>query len=152
MSIKISTLKSLLHSGEEFTESNRLFVRDIELGLNEELVLADLDDYDCDLKLIFIESGGSEGLFLKNYDKLKEPYYILTSGNNNSLAASLEILTYLNTNNKKGEVIHGSTDYVVKRIKELVEVEKIKHTLASTKLGVIGRPSDWLISSIPNAD
>mgnify|MGYP003301395200 CR=1 FL=1 len=57
-----------------------------------------LDDYDCDLKLIFIESGGSEGLFLDGFKLLKAPYYLLTSGDNNSLAASLEILTYLNVN------------------------------------------------------
>ena len=152
MNIKLSTFKSLLHKGEAFTDSNRLFLENIEKALGTKLELADLDDYACDLKLIFIESGGSEGLFLKNYDKLQEPYYLLTSGNNNSLAASLEILTYLNTHEKKGEVIHGSNDYVVKRIKELYEYESTKKKLRNTKLGVIGKPSDWLISSIPNTN
>ena len=152
MNIKLSTFKSLLHKGEAFSASNREFLESVEMGLNDKLVLADLDDYDCDLKLIFIESGGSEGLFLQNYDKLKEPYYLLTSGNNNSLAASLEILTYLNNNNKKGEVIHGNNEYVVKRIKELYEYESMRRKLQQTKLGVIGKPSDWLISSIPNFD
>ena len=152
MNIKISTFKSMLHKGEAFTASNQEFISDIEGKLGASLTLSELDDYDCDLKLIFIESGGSEGLFLKNYDKLKEPYYILTSGNNNSLAASLEILTYLNNNNKKGEIIHGDVEYIVKRIKELVEFETFKHKLASTRLGVVGKPSDWLISSIPSYD
>lgn len=94
--IKLSTLKSRLQHSAEFDTEIKEFITAIEEGLETKLNLVDLTDYDCDLKLIFVQTGGSEGLFLENLKVLKEPYYILTNGGNNSLAASLEILTYLN--------------------------------------------------------
>ena len=98
--IKLSSFKSSLHTYDEFDIGTKKFISEIENSINDKIIFSSLDDYDCDLKLIFISSGGSEGLFLNEFAKLKEPYYFLTSGNNNSLAASLEILTYLNLNNK----------------------------------------------------
>lgn len=148
MIIKISLLRSLLHINEAFTLENDKFLKQIESKINCKMEIVPLDDYDCDLKLIFIESGGSEGLFLNAIRELKAPFYLLTSGANNSLAASLEILTYLNTNNLSGEVIHGSISYIANRILELAEKKK----LDEKRLGVIGKPSDWLISSIPDYD
>ena len=148
--IKLSSFKSSLHTYDEFDVGTKKFISEIENNINDKIIFSKLEDYDCDLKLIFISSGGSEGLFLKEFDKLKEPYYFLTSGNNNSLAASLEILTYLNLNNKKGEIIHGNMTYISQRIKELEKLNKNKKAISNSKLGVIGKPSDWLISSIPN--
>lgn len=146
MKIKISTFHSYLHESNEFNNLNNIFLKDIENKLGEEIIFSDLNDYDCDIKLIFIESGGSEGYFLENFDKLKEPFYLLTSGTNNSLAASLEILTYLNNKMLVGEVLHGDSSYIANRIKALASCEN----KTSKRLGVIGKPSDWLIASIPN--
>ncbi len=148
--IKLSSFKSSLHTYDEFDVGTKRFIAEIENEINDKIIFSNLDDYDCDLKLIFISSGGSEGLFLNEFDKLKEPYYFLTSGNNNSLAASLEILTYLNLNNKKGEIIHGNISYIGKRIKELEKLSINIKAIKNSKLGVIGKPSDWLISSVPN--
>lgn len=142
--IKVSLLCSMLHESATFSKENKDFLNCIEKELGENLNEASLDDYDCDLKLIFIASGGSEGLFLENLKNLKEPYYLLTSGANNSLAASLEIMTYLNLNSLNGEVLHGDCKYIASRIKALHQKKEEYHYL-----GVIGSPSDWLISSIP---
>ncbi|MDE6946392.1 MAG: hypothetical protein K2P14_04325 [Anaeroplasmataceae bacterium] len=150
MKIKISTFKSRLQHSLEFKQEIEHFLKSVEKELDDSLILSELEDYDCDLKLIFIQTGGSEGLFLENFAKLKEPYYLLTNGGNNSLAASLEILSYLNTQNKKGEILHGSINYIVTRIKELAQLERAKKILNKAKLGVVGNPSDWLISSVPN--
>ena len=149
--IKISFLRSSLHNNKGLDETNKQFLMDIENNLGERLITTNLEDYDCDLKLIFIESGGSEGLFLENIKSLREPYYLLTSGNNNSLAASMEILTYLNLNNKKGEILHGSSKYIARRIDAIRRFNRVVNRLAEIRLGVIGRPSDWLISSIPGS-
>ena len=143
MNIKVSFLNSNLHESNLFNQENKLFIDNISKELGCPINISDLSDYDCDLKLIFIASGGSEGLFLENIDKLKEPYYLLSTNANNSLASSLEILTYLNNNNLKGEILHGNINYIASRIKELVN-------LNCDLLGVIGKPSDWLIASIPN--
>ena len=79
------------------------------------------DLYKGDLSLIMVESGGSEGYFLKVFDKLKEPIVLLTFGNSNSLAASMEILTFVQNQGKKGEILHGSNEYIASRIKELAK-------------------------------
>lgn len=79
--------------------------------------------YDSDLAIILVESGGSENYFLEVENKLKEPFIFLTYKHNNSLAASLEILAYLNRQNKKGEILHGEPPIISKRIKELIENE-----------------------------
>ena len=150
MNIKIATFQSRLQHSPEFNKEISEFIRDVETALGDKLVFADLEDYDCDLKLIFIQTGGSEGYFLQNFDKLQEPYYILTNGANNSLAASLEILTYLNLKNKKGEVLHGDAEYIAKRIRTLAQTNKIVNQLKCARLGVIGAPADWLISSVPD--
>lgn len=150
LNIKISTFKSRLQHSLEFDEEIKEFIRSIEEEIGAPIVLSELSDYDCDLKLIFIQTGGSEGLFLKHLHELTEPYYLLTNGGNNSLAASLEILSYLNKNGKRGEILHGNVSYIGKRIQELAILEHAYKVLSNTRLGVVGDPSDWLISSVPS--
>ncbi len=152
MNIKISGLRSGLNYNDQLNPITGGFIKDIEEKLGESLAMSDIADYDCDLKLIFIQSGGSENLFLQNLDKLKEPYYLLTNGSNNSLAASLEIMTYITGKGKIGEILHGDIDYVAERIKTLAMTEQLKKRLSETVFGVMGRPSDWLIASVPAYD
>ena len=145
MKVNIYPLVSSLHNHDTINSNTKILldelmnISDISFSISciEEL-------YDSDLPLILIQSGGSEGLFLENIKKLKPPFYLLTYGHNNSLAASLEILSYLKDNNLDGEVIHGSNEYIINRIKELTK------TLVKYRYGVIGKPSDWLIASNVN--
>ena len=65
MNIKISTLKSQLKHSSQFDTEIMSFISSIENKLSTKLSFAELSDYDCDLKLIFIQTGGSEGLFLR---------------------------------------------------------------------------------------
>ncbi len=150
MNIKISCLRSDLNYNDKLNLITGDFIKDIEKKLGSKLVMSDLSDNDCDLKLIFIQSGGSENLFLENIDKLKEPFYLLTNGSNNSLAASLEIMNYIVRNDMKGEILHGDTDYIADRIKTLANVQVIRTKLSETVFGVLGHPSDWLIASVPS--
>jgi L-fucose isomerase-like protein len=59
----------------------------------------------------------------------------------------MEILSFLNQHGRTGEIIHGSVDYIAKRVDVLAKVAKAQQKLNGTRLGVIGQPSDWLISS-----
>ncbi len=149
MDIKISGLRSGLNYNDQLNSISGGFVEEIERKLGSKLVASEIDDYDCDLKLIFIQSGGSENLFLQSLDKLKEPYYLLTNGSNNSLAASLEIMTYITGKGGNGEILHGDVDYIAGRVRTLAMTEQLKKKLAKTTFGVMGQPSDWLIASVP---
>lgn len=160
--IKVSSFSSDINRVSLLSQRNREFFSEIELRLGEKLVVALIEDYEADLKLIFISSGGSEGKFLKAFNDLKAPYYLLTSGTDNSLAASIEILTYLNDHNLPGEILHGGPDYISSRIKALIQGKNAerghRHCSSITKTdislngryGVIGQPSDWLIASTPD--
>ncbi len=145
MKINIYPIVSSLHSKNVINQETRKLVLEIEEKTKSEIKFTDnfKELYEADLSLILIQSGGSEGEFLKIKDNLKAPYYLLTYGSNNSLAASLEILSYLKDSGEVAEVLHGSSDYIANRIMALVN----KTSLPKKRLGVLGKPSDWLIAS-----
>ena len=102
---------------------------------------------DYDMAVEFIGGGGTEGIFLRDMEKLPQPYFLLTTGANNSLAASMEILSYLRQHDLPGEIIHGSDEFVAQRLKDLAQVFKAKKRLDGFRIARVGEPSDWLISS-----
>ena len=103
------------------------------------------------LNLIYVRTGGAEGIFRsllpEMLSRATERYYLLTSGKSNSLAASLEILSYLKQQGLKGEVLHGSAEYLRRRIGILEKAEEAREYMKDMKIGVVGQPSDWLIAS-----
>ena len=103
------------------------------------------------LDLIYVRTGGAEGIFKALLPEMLargiDRYYLLTSGRSNSLAASLEILSYLRQQGLRGEVLHGSDTYVSARIRTLEKVREARARLRDMRIGVIGQPSDWLIAS-----
>lgn len=148
--VAIYTLTSELHDEKAVGAVTKEFLGSLDI----EYVFRgnDYSDYGSyGLSLIYVCTGGTEGIFKKLLPDLQaksiSPFYLLTSGRSNSLAASMEILSYLRQNNMKGEIIHGSAVYITKRIKLLSQVEGARNTLWGSRLGIIGQPSDWLISS-----
>ena len=103
------------------------------------------------IPLVFVLTGGTENVFLSQLDQLPRPVHLLTSGEHNSLAASLEILTYLQAHGQAGEVIHGELDSIAARLIELQKIHKTHQKLSGAVLGVVGKPSDWLIASQADA-
>ena len=103
------------------------------------------------LDLIYVRTGGAEGIFKQLLPEMlargTERYYLLTSGKSNSLAASLEILSYLRQQGLKGEVLHGTPEYLKHRIEVLETVAGARKKIQGMRLGVVGQPSDWLIAS-----
>lgn len=128
------------------------YLKTVGLAVGEELVRVELEEYErAPFALVFVASGGSEGIFKEGYERICEkPCYILTSGESNSLAASMEILSFLKQQGRRGEILHGSVEYVAKRINALKHAYAGLEKLRGMKLGVIGAPSDWLIASNTN--
>ena len=148
--IAIYTLTSELHDEKAVNAVTQEFLESI--GVEYELKGSDYGDYGtADLSLIYVRTGGTEGIFKRLLPTLqtrsRRPFYLLTSGKSNSLAASMEILSYLRQHDIRGEIIHGSTTYISQRIRLLEIVERACKKLQGARLGIIGEPSDWLISS-----
>ena len=122
MKILIYPIYSPLHNGDFMKRETERLLKSLKEKTSYDFLLTDIDHlYDGDMALILVESGGSEHYYLEVKDRLKEPVYLLTSGNNNSLAASLEILTYIQNHKQKGEILHGSDEYIANRILTLLK-------------------------------
>jgi len=162
MTIGLYTLTSPLHDQQALDAASGLFLAGIEQELATRdktcaLVFKgpDFTNFNTDdLSVIYIRTGGTEGLFKEVFERVSRtpdgkirPVRLLTSGKSNSLAASMEILSFLRQHACPGEIIHGSNRYIAERLALLCEVETARRKLADTRLGVIGQPSDWLIAS-----
>ena len=130
-------------------ERMRRYIDSLSDTLGEKLEKVSLEQYLADdFALLYVASGGSEGYFLEVFDQLKSRHcYILTSGDSNSLAASMEILSFLKKRGGSGEILHGDIEQVAGRIRALKNAHRAKASLKGKKLGCIGKPSDWLIAS-----
>jgi hypothetical protein len=146
--VTVYPIKSVLAYGGTISKESAKLLGELTELTGYEFRLVGLDDLSKgDLSLILVQSGGSEGFFKRDiYPLFPGPYYLLTYGSSNSLAASLEILSFIKEQNKKGEVLHGDNSYIVSRLKALID-EKAEKSKEPARLGVVGEPSDWLISS-----
>ena len=148
--IAIYTLTSELHDEKAVSTVTNEFLA--SLHFDYDFNGDDYSDYGTHaLDLIYVRTGGTEGIFKRLLPQLQSqsqrPFYLLTSGKSNSLAASMEIISYLRHYDIKGEIIHGSADYISQRINILAKAGEARQRLNGCRLGIIGQPSDWLISS-----
>ncbi len=148
MKITVYPIKSVLAYGDLIGNESKALLAGLKKKTGYDFEVVSLDKLGTgDLSLILVQSGGSENFFKKDiFPNYPGPYYLLTYGSSNSLAASLEILTFIRENSKRGEVLHGDEDYIVSRLKALLALGKKKES-GLVRLGVLGAPSDWLISS-----
>ena len=150
LNIAIYTLTSELHDEKAVGSVTEEFLG--SLHISYDFKGGDYSDYGTHaLDLIYVRTGGTEGIFKRLLPDLlaksSRPFYLLTSGKSNSLAASMEILSFLRQEGYQGKIIHGSAEYISKRISLLEKASEARNLLNGCRLGIIGSPSDWLISS-----
>ncbi len=92
--------------------------------------------------VVMIATGGVENMF-KTLFTGNGPVTLIADGRNNSLAAALEILTWLEGQGIEGRILHGTNDEIIATFVET------QHTtsLQGVRIGLFGQPSDWLIAS-----
>ena len=109
-SIAIYSLTSALHDPQAVAVLTEEFLSTLHISYDWKG-----DDYsdfgDHDLNLIYVRTGGTEGIFQRLLSQLvaksEKPFYLLASDKSNSLAASMEILSYLQQRGLQGEILHG---------------------------------------------
>ena len=155
--IAIYTVTSSLHNAESVAKISDEFLSSILPKGKFAYKGDDFSDFGTTgaMDVIYVRTGGAEGIFKQRLPDLLargvNRYYLLTSGKSNSLAASLEILSYLQQQGLKGEVLHGSAEYLKKRLQILEKLATARRKLQGKRIGVIGQPSDWLIASHADA-
>ena len=152
MMIAVYTITSGLHDEASVSKLSDQFLSSVFPEGNFEFKGEKFTDFGTHaLDLIYVRTGGAEGIFKSLLPEMLargiDRYYLLTSGKSNSLAASLEILSYLQQQGLKGEVLHGSAEYLRKRVEMLLNVSEARKKLSGSRVGVVGQPSDWLIAS-----
>lgn len=146
--VAVNYLVSDNDNTKNLRESNRAIMQRVEqtTGVKiDEVDKRDLRKYS--INFLFVEGGGVETKFLKNFKYYQEPIYLIATEKNNSLAASMEILSFMNQHHFQGKILHGSDDYLVNEISNIIRIFKTKLFLYGLKIARIGKPSDWLIAS-----
>lgn len=103
--------------------------------------------------VVFIASGGTEGMVVRRYSELKHPLVLLTDGKSNSLAASLELSCWVRQQGDQCTILHGPMEVILERLARLESQDSsaaddfLRSKVCGARIGVIGVPSDWLVSS-----
>lgn len=151
MNINLIPLYSFLSKqNKEVTNEDLVFIDEINNFLiDDDLVILEKAK-DPLFDIILIGSGGTENLFLKKMDTLKEPFIILSTSRNNSLPACLEIKTYLENHNKLCFLLSGDENHIASMLKHIATIITAYRNVYDNKIGLIGGPSSWLIASPVN--
>ncbi len=97
--------------------------------------------------MVLVGSGGVEEMVKAHIGCLPPHVVLIADGLKNSLAASLEILSWMRLEGRHGRVLHGPTSYIMQGIDDHVIASEAIGNLQGKRVGVIGKPSGWLIAS-----
>ena len=151
--VNIFTLTSPVHDAQSIDRQTASFLASLEsAGVYFNNVGEDYERYgEAELDILFVRTGGTEGTFLRLTDQYPSltarPVLLLASGESNSLAASVEILSWLNAHGLTGEILHGDASHIAAVIQEKERISLARKQLNGQRAGVVGQPSDWLIAS-----
>nr|WP_302830737.1 fucose isomerase [uncultured Bacteroides sp.] len=149
MVINLITFASLLHKQASVRSSHEVILTELEKYFTVNFV--DYQDISKltpnDFSILFIATGGVERLVIQHFESLPRPTILLADGMQNSLAAALEISSWLRGRGMKSEILHGELSEIIKRIFVLHSNFKAQRSLFGVRIGVMGTPSSWLIAS-----
>lgn len=104
----------------------------------------------------FVITGGTEQQILDLHAKRSEAFHdeeiiLLTHASHNSLPAALEVLARFQQDGKEGRIIYlpEITENLKNNQSPAIRKFDIKQKLAGKRIGLIGKPSDWLVASSP---
>ncbi|MHA1908514.1 MAG: fucose isomerase [Candidatus Thorarchaeota archaeon] len=123
-------------------------VRIIAAGEYKKLI-ASKENESIDRLILFIGTGGTEKEVAEFVDEIKltPPIILLSHQTNNSLPAAMEIRTYLERMGYDSSIVHLPLQGLIDKLSKWREFEQHLDTIRTSKLGLIGSPSYWLIAS-----
>jgi L-fucose isomerase-like protein len=107
----------------------------------------------------FVVTGGTEQQILDLQTKRKikfpnEEIVLLAHPGNNSLPACLEVLARFIQEGKNGKIIYLPDLDIPFQESKKINIQKItdSKTLNGCRIGLVGKPSDWLVASSPSPE
>ena len=149
MTINLITFASVLHKDANIRNSHEAIVNELERYFSLNIIdYTQINNVDKNhLSVLFIATGGVEKLVAHCIEQLPRPTIMLADGMQNSLAAALEISSWLRGRGLKSEILHGEPGHIATRIMKLHKNFIAQQQLSGARIGVIGTPSSWLIAS-----
>ncbi|AVM52320.1 L-fucose isomerase-like protein [Bacteroides zoogleoformans] len=149
MVINLIAFASILHKQTTVRNSHEVILTELEKYFTVNIIdYQNLDQLSSDdFSILFIATGGVERLVIQHFESLPRPAILLADGMQNSLAAALEISSWLRGRGMKSEILHGELSEIVKRIFVLHSNFMAQRNLSGTRVGVIGTPAGWLVAS-----
>lgn len=110
--------------------------------------------------LYFMTTGGTEQVLMDTRQRRKgvapdEPALIIAHPTQNSLPASLEVLARLQQDGAEGQVLYlrSPDDQAgLSKITDTLTNYRVSTALKDSRIGMLGKPSDWLVASSPGID
>ena len=136
----------------------RTLVKELKVDRITEIVdsIEKIDDIkfaENEIIILLLLTGGTENLALKVSRRVKHaPIMILTSNMYNSFPAGLETLPALREEGHYTRLIYSENWKEVSgiEVEHFIEISRAILKLKNLKIGLIGGPSSWLISSVPS--
>lgn len=149
MTIHLISFASLLHKQVSLRSSHEAILSELEKYYTVKLVdYQDMHQLSSDdFKILFIATGGVERMVIQHFESLPRPAILLADGMQNSLAAALEISTWLRGRGMKSEILHGELPTIIQRIHTLYNNFRAQRSLFGKRIGVLGVSSPWLVAS-----
>jgi len=155
MILNLIAFTSVLHDSSMVRNSHEALISELEKNFDQVNILSaeQAEELPEDtFRALFIATGGVECQVKELFDKLPDPALLVADGTHNSLAASLEIASFLRSHGIASEVVHGTVSQIAERLIQLSRLHDVRSRLTGRRIGVIGTPSDWLISSDINPE
>lgn len=146
MELGLITIMSALHDLTSIENSHYELISNLKKDFSIRFITPSQTEY-VDIPMVFVGSGGTEEMFKSIYDELPQPIILLTDGLHNSLAASLEMQSWIKGVGGISQILHGKPNYLKKRIEALSNIINVSKKLRKSTIGVVGFPSPWLIAS-----
>jgi L-fucose isomerase-like protein len=130
---KLGTTKARVYSPDDY----------IKEGLKRDRTIREQHNY------LFVGTGGTEDAIIRFLDKTKlpAPILLLSYEQNNSLPSAMETRAHLEQAEIPTRIIHDSLANLVDRINDWYSFVEVINRLSSSRIGIIGKPSSWLIAS-----
>lgn len=153
MKINVIRLSNSLDPNASFRKDGDAFLNELNNELfDKDFELVENAEDEALYTVIFIETGGAEQHFLKIEKYLPRPIVLISDCLNNSLPACLEIKSFLANNNEDCILLFGQEKDIASALAEVGKIAQADRVISGATLGVIGKPSDWLIASIVDYD
>ncbi|MFW9861391.1 MAG: hypothetical protein ACFFET_03795 [Candidatus Thorarchaeota archaeon] len=97
---------------------------------------------------LLVGSGGSENLINDFVHKTSlRSIFLLSHNLNNSLPAAMETRASLAEQGLRSRIVHDSLAKLAEQLQMRAQYAAVIEKIAASKLGIIGKPSHWLIAS-----